>query len=367
MTKICLLHISTFSKSTFEPWLNWNDRTKSIFKSQKSEFIFLSCVRRVTNRGFKPLQCLSRHISRSAGWIRNWVDKSCCMWRGGLLQKQLDCVINALAMGPLADCVESLRKKKLKTKCLVWCETCRQRSWHNMRGMKILLGVSWSTLAEFQPTCQSNTIGTIMVMEEWPLQIWSLRTQVVQTALQAENPSQMAVPLQNTLPLPLLGAALLPSQPTAENNNHGPNQRLQLLTAVKGGKQRRGPGSFPANITRKGDFSSLFCSGSCPPRRPGSPAAPITRRIVGVFLSLLDFYSIQFELLWKDRISAGLDFGFAPHSLLWSTMMTLLRFLISFQDVCMLGNLISCCRVIREHDMLSVWSAALRFDKMSTA
>lgn len=247
MTKICLLHISTFSKSTFEPWLNWNDRTKSIFKSQKSEVIFLSCVRRVTNRGFKPLQCLSCHISRSTGWIRNWVDKSCCMWRGGLLQKQLDCVINALATGPLADCIESLRRKKLKTKCLVWCETCRQRSWHNMRGMKILLGVSWSTLAEFQPTSQSNKIGTIMMMEVWPLQIWSLRTQVVQTALQAENPSQMAVPLQNTLLLPLLGAALLPSQPTAENNNNGRNQRLQLLTAVggaRGGSKDVAPGAF---------------------------------------------------------------------------------------------------------------------------
>lgn len=29
----------------------------------------------------------------------------------------------------------------------------------------------------------------------------SLYTQVVQTALEAENPSQMAIPLQNTLPL----------------------------------------------------------------------------------------------------------------------------------------------------------------------
>lgn len=145
MTKIYLLHIPTFCKSMFEPWLNWNYYTKRLFfffiLKPEVRVHFLSCVSRVTNWGFKPLQWLSRHISRSTGWIRNWADKSCCMRRGGSLQKQLDSVINALATGPLADCVESLHKKKVKSKCLVWCETCRQQSWHDMRGMKILLRV----------------------------------------------------------------------------------------------------------------------------------------------------------------------------------------------------------------------------------
>lgn len=59
-------------------------------KRQKSEFILLPCVSRVRNWGLKALQWLSRHISGSTGWIRSGVDKSCCMWQGGLLQKQLD-------------------------------------------------------------------------------------------------------------------------------------------------------------------------------------------------------------------------------------------------------------------------------------
>lgn len=59
------------------------------------------------------------------------------------------------------------------------------------------------------------------MMEAWLLQIWSLRAQVVQTAPEAENPSQMATPLQNAS-TSVLGAALLPSQKTAENKNNGP-------------------------------------------------------------------------------------------------------------------------------------------------
>lgn len=59
-------------------------------KRQKSEFILLPCVSRVRNWGLSALQWLSRHISCSTGWIRSSADKSCCMWWGRLLQKQLD-------------------------------------------------------------------------------------------------------------------------------------------------------------------------------------------------------------------------------------------------------------------------------------
>lgn len=156
------------------------------------------------------------------------------------------------------------------------------------------------------------------MMEAWLLQIWSLRTQVVQTALEAENPSQMATPLQRTLPLQcwellfyrhnkllkIIAMAQINTSSCSANVKQNYQTGQPLLTAVKG-RQRHGARRFPANSTRTGDFSSLFWCLSCTPHSPGSPTAAITRSIVGVFLSLLYFLIIQFELLWKERISAG--------------------------------------------------------------
>lgn len=87
---------------------------------QKSEFILVSCVSRVTDWGLKALQRLSRHISQSAGRIWTGLDRSSCMWRGGLLEKQLDSVLNTLATAPLTGCGESKESKRLS-----WCETYR--------------------------------------------------------------------------------------------------------------------------------------------------------------------------------------------------------------------------------------------------
>lgn len=129
---------------------------------QKSEFILVSCLSRVTNCGLKALQRLSRHISRSAGRIWTGVDRSSCMWRGGLLEKQLDSVLNTLATAPLTGCGESKESKRLS-----WCETCRhavvtQHETDENIAQGLLKRFGWASTHN-----QSNKINSVVMMEVW--------------------------------------------------------------------------------------------------------------------------------------------------------------------------------------------------------
>lgn len=122
-------------------------------QSLKSKSIFLSCVSRVTNSGLKPLQFLSCHISQSSGQTQSRADKSHCMRREGLVQKQLDSLINGLATGLLADSVgqnESLNNNKKKRK-LVSLDVRHAVLTHPEIYVERLISDYWTALAEVQP------------------------------------------------------------------------------------------------------------------------------------------------------------------------------------------------------------------------
>lgn len=147
-----------FQVSKFSAFYHWSHSLCSVTQTSfllslaskpEVKIHILLCVSRVTNSGLKPLQFLSCHISQSSGWTHSRADKSHCMRREGLVQKQLNCLINGLATGLLTDSVgqnESVNEKKKKTS-LVSLDVRHAVLTHPER----LLSDYWTALAEVHP------------------------------------------------------------------------------------------------------------------------------------------------------------------------------------------------------------------------
>lgn len=215
------------------------------------------------------------------------------------------------------------------------------------------------------------------MMEAWLLQIWSLRTQVVQTALEAENPSQMATPLQSTLPLQcwellfyrhnkllkIIAMAQINTSSCSANVKQNYQTGQPLLTAVKG-RQRHGARLF-LQIAPEQVISHTFLVPVVPTTLPwitnsSDNSFHSWSVLVFIVFSYPSFWAAlkrkdlsRFSEAWSKALTSGLLLTACSGRLFcvlcfrrdWfrtTAMVMVLWCLISLQDVCMLGNLISC-------------------------